>query len=82
MERNSRPIYQPPKARDLSISSVKGDMNPRGICLSGGTPYMRCRIGSDFSGGSCNRGIAPQLPKCTAGSTAFVRCWTGGSPSS
>ena len=78
-DKDKRPTYEPPMARDLSAYSASGvGPAPKGMCLSGTTPYSSCQVGDIFqSGGTCNPGNSPDEPKCTGGSMALVSCYAG-----
>jgi hypothetical protein len=83
---NSRPLYEPPQARDLSATGVTGQTEPLGICESGSIPYTLCKVGSDVAAtcseglavGNCSTGTNVNVyPQCKAGSNAIVGCTTG-----
>lgn len=81
-EKNKRPVYEPPRARDLSAYSVSGGddgPSPMGTCAYGAKPYTACLAGTTPFGGACSVGsLVDQQPQCNAGSMASVTCWTGG----
>ncbi len=76
-----RKPYEPPRARDLSVPTARGDVEPLGTCLFGGQPYTVCRKGSSPTGGACRWGFSVYTqPQCQSGSHALVSCWFGGAP--
>ena len=80
-EKDKRPIYEPPWARDLSGSSVSvHGIRPLGICgPTGNTPYESCSTGPGFTTGACYpNGLQPEQPSCSGGSSALVGCLAGG----
>ena len=79
-DKNKRPVYKPPRARDLSSSSVSGGKpKPYGICQGGSVPYTNCDAGPAFAAGACSPvGNLPDRPTCKGGSNALVGCIVGG----
>ena len=90
MKKSDHLLYEPPRARDLSVTSVTGIV-PLGYCVNGGTPYESCQNGDIFqTGDTCTNGGAPSDdpmclpgnipggPKCTIGSMAQITCVSGG----
>ena len=83
--KNRRPIYEPPRARDLSASSVSGVSAPKGLCVSGGALVYpdECSPGGAPGGplGVCSpTGMGPDFGKCTLGNAAVEGCQSGGAP--
>ena len=81
-DKDKRPIYEPPRARDLSVSSVSGGgPQPLGLCADGIAPYNDCAIGEDTSDPSAGchpvGGNAAHDPQCRPGSNASVDCKAG-----
>ncbi len=84
-EKDKRPIYKPPRARDLSASTVSGFPQPKGICAPGTNLVYpeECANGpSPFRGvGTCDPvGLGPGFGKCTQGNAAIEGCRSGGAP--
>ena len=79
MKNSELPLYQPPRARDLSAFSASG-MVPLGQCMSGPLPYEECVNGTNPAGTNpdCDPGSFADWPKCTTGSVAAVICSAGG----
>ena len=88
-KKDKRPIYEPPRARDLSLESASGQIHPLGTCSFGGHPYTQCIVGdtadypSSCAPGSiveeCSAGsLVEEQPQCNPGSMALVSCWGGG----
>jgi hypothetical protein len=81
IDKDKRPIYEPPRVRDLSASSVSGgNVVPLGTCSSGPSPFEDCRTGTTFLPGvsGCVGGDAPEKPQCNSGSFALSGCEAGG----
>lgn len=82
-------LYEPPFARDLSISFSSGQNAPEGRCTNGTTPYETCQQGptptTTCSPGSipgvtpdCFDGLTPGGPTCNpTGSVAYSLCRSG-----
>ena len=91
-EKDERPVYEPPRARDLSVESATGQVHPMGICMHGGHPYTECvtgitadpstnycTTGATFYPEECNTGSGvDDQPQCNTGSWALVACFAGG----
>ena len=80
-EKNRRPIYEPPRARDLADNRVSGgSATPKAICHPGDAPFSVCRAGPGVTpqGACAPVGGLPVEPKCDAGSAALVGCFAGG----
>lgn len=81
-EKKGLPIYEPPRARDLSMMMAEGgDEGVTGECISGEQPYEECIAGP--SPGGVNPDCYPfgmyvYGPQCKTGSTAAVVCYSGG----
>jgi len=83
--KDRRPIYEPPRARDLSTSSVSGVSTPKGLCVTGGALQYpgECAAGDSpgGTGGVCSpTGMGPDFGKCTLGNAAVEGCQSGGTP--
>ena len=63
----SRPVYEPPCARDLSSFIVIGGVEPDSICYPLGSHPQQ----------SCNTGLFPGWIGCNPGTTPYTACWTG-----
>ena len=84
-EREVRPLYAPPQARDLRGHSVSG--GPLGVCQAGPYPYYNCVTGPGYypecnPGGTvdvsdCSVGGIHTYPACKGGGVAFTGCLSG-----
>ena len=64
-DKDKRPIYEPPRARDLSAVSVSGQRP----CMPGGSPFGLCKVGATLAPpGPCSNGQSPHAPNCKTGS--------------
>ena len=79
MKNSELPLYQPPRARDLSAFSASGQV-PLGVCENGPAPFEECIVGPSPSGSNppCSGGEFALDPKCKVGSWAASVCKTGG----
>jgi hypothetical protein len=79
MKNSDLPLYQPPRARDLSAFSASG-MVPLGVCESGAKPFEECIIGPSPEGWNppCETGGFALDPRCYPGSWAASVCKVGG----
>jgi len=68
-DKDKRPIYEPPKARDISAISVSGVVGP---CQPGSYPYGSCLEGGSLSPGPCLTGKSPITPQCSGGSNPTI----------
>jgi hypothetical protein len=69
--------YEPPFAKDLSMSFAKGQVSPMGACESGGAPYFNCTSGPGILP-HCTPGGTPDLSYCGSGGYhAYPACRTG-----
>ena len=81
-QKKELPLYEPPRARDLSITMAKGDdVGVTGECYDGPKPYEQCAFGPDPGGQ--NPACAPWGGdvlgfNCVFGSNAQVECGVGG----
>ncbi|MBW1861931.1 MAG: hypothetical protein JRJ02_06100 [Deltaproteobacteria bacterium] len=76
-KKDKRPIYEPPRSRDLSAFSASGDVGWG--CRDGGNPLQSCTEGSYVHPpGDCRPGALPLKPVCKNGSVAMVHCRSGG----
>jgi len=86
MENSELPLYQPPRARDLSAFSASG-LVPLGLCDNGPFPYYDCVTGPVFAeecvGGSnvdtseCITGNIHTWSACKDGGAAITGCTSG-----
>ncbi len=77
-EKDTGRLYEPPRARDLSGSSVSGQ-EPLGTCVGGDVPYTGCSAGTSVFPGDCSPGTEVGVyPQCRAGGYAHSACLTGG----
>jgi len=78
MKNSELPLYQPPRARDLSASTLSGA--PLGLCQDGTFPYSDCGAGFSLGTGSdCAPGGSPTGNQCwPLGSIADATCGEGG----
>ena len=84
-EKDKRPIYDPPRARDISGASVSGFPVPQGLCVAGtvlqyDTP---CKDGAgpmEATDYCAPTGLGPQFSQCAAGTDAAQGCISGGAP--
>lgn len=65
-KKSMRPLYEPPRARDLSAFSVSGQ-GPLGSCVAGTTPWYSCVAGPYFDAGPCVVGDMVDTSSCVAG---------------
>lgn len=73
-EKNDRPTYEPPTARDLSSESLSsGDS---GMCRDGMSPIRNCVQGQNF-GDECVTGSSFDFPVCMIGTLALSNCHSG-----
>ena len=79
MKNSELPLYQPPRARDLSASSASG-LLPQGMCIDGTALTSEdCISGPNPTGGDCSpTGISPKFGYCTEGNVAAEGCQSGG----
>ena len=78
MKNSELPLYQPPRARDLSASSVSG-LLPMGSCEDGSALTSgECADGSVPVGGTClPNGFIPDRGYCRTGDKAVEGCTSG-----
>jgi len=79
-EKDRRPIYEPPMARDLADNPARGSsVTPNALCTTGSNPYADCSFGPAPPGtGACApTGGLPVEPKCQTGSAALIGCIAG-----
>ena len=78
-KKDKRPIYEPPRAIDLSVGNASGELKPLGACWSGTYPWHECKIGTQVAGGTdcAPVGMNEQYPKCQVGSQALISCIVG-----
>jgi hypothetical protein len=88
-KKGKKPVYEPPKAIDLSSFSANGQMGPTGVCKHGVAPFYNCVSGPDFLGTCDPTGGTPDTsecdpvggyhltPACDSGSSAATICVTG-----
>lgn len=78
MKNSELPLYQPPRARDLSAFSASG-LAPLGYCADGAAPYEKCVIGPFPEGYNppCEAGFFPDDPLCSTGTVASSICRSG-----
>jgi hypothetical protein len=82
-EKDKRPVYDPPRARDISASSVSGFPVPQGLCVTGTALVypIDCITGSAPVIGACApMGLAPEWGPCTTGQNVAAGCLSGGTP--
>lgn len=79
MKDNERPLYQPPRARDLSAPTAHGQ-GPLGMCVDGSSLTSEsCSDGGTPEGGECSpNGLSPEYGYCTLGDFAVEGCSSGG----
>lgn len=73
-EKDARPTYEPPTARDISsdgLSSGDSDM-----CRDGLSPLQKCNQGHNF-GDECITGSNYAFPVCMQGTLALSNCHSG-----
>ena len=85
-EKDKRPTYEPPRARDLSVSTVRGFPVPQGVCFPGGSLFITspCTDGNNplENPGTCNpTGLGADKSFCNAGTGPAFGCLSGGAPS-
>jgi hypothetical protein len=80
MSVKKRPSYEAPKARDLSIFGVNGQVTPQGSCEGGGSLTTgECATGNTPPGGTCSpNGFVPTRGYCRTGDKAVEGCTSGG----
>jgi hypothetical protein len=94
MSAKKRPAYESPKARDLSIFGVNGQVIPQGMCFDGSAlHFVTCSpVGNaPGSSGACvpgtavtnvnscsPTGVSPQYGYCKTGNGAVEGCISGG----
>ena len=81
MKKSGRLLYEPPRARDLSASSVSG-MIPLGICENGSNPIAAtCYNGTiPIQSDVCSPvGTLPLRGRCDSGGNAAEGCSLGSS---
>ena len=78
-EKDTRRLYEPPRARDLSALAVSGQ-EPLGQCFPGGSlTFEVCEDGGTPLGGACSpTGIVPEQGYCQVGGRAVEGCISGG----
>lgn len=69
LTKGRRPLYEPPRARDLSASGASGWW-PLGNCVDGAAPGIACN--------PQGAGIGPH--QCGVGSLVHVKCKAGSVP--
>jgi hypothetical protein len=84
-EKDKRPTYEPPRARDLSGSSVSGFPVPQGLCVPGGALVYTtpCSSGTgplEDPATCAPQGLGPQYSGCNVGTDAAQGCISGGAP--
>jgi hypothetical protein len=78
-KKDKRPVYEPPRARDLSAQSVSGQIGPLGTCSFGEHPYTDCITGEMVGTADCSPGDQVEVyPQCRGGSWAHSACLQGG----
>ncbi|MBI5303643.1 MAG: hypothetical protein HY868_16020 [Chloroflexi bacterium] len=79
-KKNGRPVYEPPRARDLSTPTASG-LGPLGMCLDGSTPAVETCTNGFFPAQDpslCSpAGAAPRWAGCANGSIPFAVCSNG-----
>ena len=83
-EKDKRPTYEAPRARDLSASGVSGaNPIPQAVCTDGSNPWSTCVTGVGVAGGTgcAPTGNSPVEPKCGVGSNALIGCISGSNAS-
>ena len=79
-EKRERPLYDPPRGRDLSTFSARGRV-PLGICQVGSNPiWETCASGSNpqQDPAACSPvGLLPERGRCTTGGNAVEGCVNG-----
>ena len=90
-EKKGKPVYEPPRARDLGDPFVSGGgPAPMGICNPGGDPitnwcadgphpFQDCYAGSGWTT-PCGGGVGPEYGGCQTGGEAIEGCAAGGDP--
>jgi len=86
MVKRVRPVYEPPRARDLSGLGVVGQL-PLGECTTGAFPYTNCLAGPGFFSpctegatadtSRCSNGTFHNQPTCAQGRSAVTICLSG-----
>ncbi len=78
--KDTRPLYEPPRARDLSAFSVSGQ-EPLGVCETGISPVaFWCTDGSkpEQDPAACSpTGYSPERGGCASGAKASQGCTAG-----
>jgi hypothetical protein len=82
-KKDMRPIYDPPRARDLSGASVSGFPVPQGMCVDGSTivPAGICAPHGPVPGGGAGectpQGSGQDFGTCSTGGAAIEGCNSG-----
>ena len=74
-EKDARPTYEPPTARDLSSENVSSGASD--MCRDGMSPIRDCTPGQNFEG-PCGHGPHPDDDCFTGSNHNFPVCMSGG----